>query len=319
MDCSLDRRKTDMIASLRILISTMAQSAVTVPRRNSQPVYERSKLLLADAKAQQDASEFLLQLFGCQVDRALLRVESTVSVQMSNVRVESLKCHGNEIPSKYVQEFKQEWPVILQTPGRPKLLVQYTYDGKRIRAKAQPELNNKKVCGIERGRPNDNADDSDIRWGEIPSVLKENNQGDVVKIHESPANTQVCVKIENWIKSGYYEKSVGTFENSDLFYVRSRQNFTYKTPTSKYLIAIFEWKPQNATYLYDVQTLNFGDVHYELICVVYRTGVRENSGHYYASLKLSGVWYLYNDSPPVRTPARLEARAFPSVLLFRRL
>jgi hypothetical protein len=309
-----------MVASLRTLIGTMAQSAVTVPQRNSRPVYEQSKLLLADAKAQQDASEFLLQLFGCHVDPALLRVESTMSVQRSNVRVESLKCHDTEIPSKNVQEFKKEWPVILQTPDRPKLLLQYTYDGKRIRAKTQAELDKgKRVCSIERGHPNPNADDSDINWSEIQSVPQENNQGDVVKIHESPANTQVCVKVENWIKSGYWEKSVRTVENSDLFYVRARQTITYKAPTSKYLIAIFEWKQQNATYLYDVQTLDFGNVRYELICVIYRIGERENSGHYYASLKLSGVWYLYNDSPLERTPAQLQSRAFPSVLLFRRL
>jgi hypothetical protein len=316
MSCSRDKT-AEMIQHLITLTNKMARQPAVVDRQDSGPVYQQSKSLLRDSQAHQDASEFMLLLFNdCIVDRALVGVDFTHQIRKSQQRIESLTCGGTQVPDHAVQDFQQRWPKILETPNSVKSLAGYTFDS-RTTFKIQPIVQGE--CEIHRGEPNSNFDSVHVDWFNIALENGDMQHANILIIDEIlSGHVNVCLKIQTDLKHESSSVIGAVHKPQDLFNVYALKTSFYLPPTSKYIITAFKWVAgRRATFEYGSEILDFGTNQYELICVVYRPGYEQECGHYFASLKIKGTWYLYNDAPLTRTPSPLSTTDFPYLLLFR--
>jgi hypothetical protein len=258
-------------------------------------------------------------------DPDLLMTTQEVVTKRSNVEIRQLICHNPitkrdvSIPDDVTEQFAAQW-VKTPPPENAKTELQsYTFDppigasAGTIRKKRPAE----EACGIDRGTALVDAQAVLINWADIQEESID-HPGYIFRIERSIGTQQVCGVVEQSVQQTEETLAALPRNNSDLFNVYTVKIKRYFAPTSKYLLAEFQWLLPSSWYKYDKQTLEFTTAQYELICVVHRTGRGSRSGHYFASLKLGQRWYIYNDGNTRRELDTPDRRAFPYLLLFRR-
>lgn len=264
---------------------------------------------------QHDAAELMYELL-MSCNRRLGLVSNTIvtTTLRSETPIRLLMCGKKPVPAAVTTAFETEWN------NRPKgergLLKDYTLRSQRITNRTTNE------CAIERGvAENTDFDPSRINWDAVAGTAKTETETEpmITLKYTSPAG-EVCQVIEDYIRTPHIEYDGYTKDSAnDLFYFYGRRQVVIEDPTSKYLLVNFTYDPRLLTarsqFTYEKQNLRFADTEYELVCVGHHSGTQD-SGHYYASVKIGMTWYRYDDINGIRRSQTISESDPPTLLLF---